>query len=216
MEYWAWENAGYGYWSWGSLAGREVYGGLDGAKAAAQADYESRIFSALSTPPAAAESSDARYWKFREKVENLVFDPIQRGGRVEAEILSQLERITTEYSEMVKAPSQEAVESNASVEARLMEALTENDALRSANTKLVLAERDRLEASLSAAGIKPGPSSPTAERREIVARRAAAIWQDLLDKDDRTSPDEYPDMALITFDELNDAILAALDGGAGE
>lgn len=31
-----------------------------------------------------------------------------------------------------------------------------------------------------------------------------AAWQDLVDKDDRTSPEEYPDMALITFEELRD------------
>lgn len=34
-------------------------------------------------------------------------------------------------------------------------------------------------------------------------------WQDLLEKDDRTSPEEYPDMALITFEEFRDAMLAA-------
>jgi hypothetical protein len=28
------------------------------------------------------------------------------------------------------------------------------------------------------------------------------LWRDLLEKDDRTSPEEYPDMALITEDEL--------------
>ena len=28
------------------------------------------------------------------------------------------------------------------------------------------------------------------------------LWQDLLDKDDRTSPAEYPDMALIAFEEF--------------
>ena len=28
------------------------------------------------------------------------------------------------------------------------------------------------------------------------------LWQDLLDQDDRTSPPEYPNMALITFDEF--------------
>jgi hypothetical protein len=61
MEYWAWENAGFGYWSWGSLAGREVHGGLDGAKAAAQADYESRIFSALSTPSAAPAATSPHF-----------------------------------------------------------------------------------------------------------------------------------------------------------
>lgn len=32
------------------------------------------------------------------------------------------------------------------------------------------------------------------------------LWQELLDKDDRTSPEEYPTMALITFDELKDFV----------
>jgi hypothetical protein len=30
------------------------------------------------------------------------------------------------------------------------------------------------------------------------------FWQDLLDKSDRTSPSEYPDMALITYEEFRD------------
>lgn len=51
-EYWAWELAGYGYWSWGSLTGREVPGGLDSAKAAAQHDYATRIRAALVDVPA--------------------------------------------------------------------------------------------------------------------------------------------------------------------
>lgn len=46
-EYWAWELAGYGYWSWGSLTGREVPGGIEAAKAAVQADHERRSLSAL-------------------------------------------------------------------------------------------------------------------------------------------------------------------------
>ncbi len=33
-----------------------------------------------------------------------------------------------------------------------------------------------------------------------------AIWQSLLDKDDRTSPEEYPDMALITQSEIVEII----------
>lgn len=37
-----------------------------------------------------------------------------------------------------------------------------------------------------------------------MAKTVEALWQDLLDKDDRTSPEEYPDMALITFDELKE------------
>lgn len=35
------------------------------------------------------------------------------------------------------------------------------------------------------------------------------LWQNILEKDDRTSPAEYPDMALITFEEFTDAIQAA-------
>ena len=44
------------------------------------------------------------------------------------------------------------------------------------------------------------------DKAEIIA----ALWRDLLEKDDRTSPAEYPDMALITRDEFEAAILAAL------
>lgn len=36
---------------------------------------------------------------------------------------------------------------------------------------------------------------------EELARDA---WTDLVDKDDRTSPEEYPDMALITAEELRE------------
>lgn len=50
----------------------------------------------------------------------------------------------------------------------------------------------------------PGPAS-LSEQDEI-----EGLWQDLLDKDDRTSPEEYPDMALITFDEFR-AALASRD-----
>jgi hypothetical protein len=51
----------------------------------------------------------------------------------------------------------------------------------------------------------------------------ARLWQELIDKDDRNSPEEYPEMALITFDEFADYIkrvliaadaLNALAGGA--
>lgn len=36
----------------------------------------------------------------------------------------------------------------------------------------------------------------------------AGLWQDLLDVDDRTSPAEYPEMCLITFEEFRAAFLA--------
>jgi hypothetical protein len=38
------------------------------------------------------------------------------------------------------------------------------------------------------------------------------LWQELLDKNDRTSPDEYPDMALITREELADFIARSSAG----
>ncbi len=37
------------------------------------------------------------------------------------------------------------------------------------------------------------------------------LWQDLMDKDDRNSPAEYPDHCLITFDELRRYIATALE-----
>lgn len=49
------------------------------------------------------------------------------------------------------------------------------------------------------------------------AREAAEqAWHDLLDKDDRTSPAEYPDMALITFDEFSEALSAGRRTAAEE
>jgi hypothetical protein len=58
-----------------------------------------------------------------------------------------------------------------------------------------------LEAALSrrpAEGIKPTD--------------AAAMWQELLEKDDRTSPAEYPDHALITFEELQEFLSRRPEG----
>lgn len=42
-------------------------------------------------------------------------------------------------------------------------------------------------------------------------QRVKLLWQDLLEKDDRTSPVERPDMALITFDEFHDYLAAVRD-----
>lgn len=42
-------------------------------------------------------------------------------------------------------------------------------------------------------------NDPAFEVRDI-----SSVWQELVEKDDRTSPEEYPDMALITRDELAD------------
>lgn len=46
----------------------------------------------------------------------------------------------------------------------------------------------------------------TAPNPAQVEAAIAGEWQAIIDKDDRTSRDEYPDMALITFDEFNEAI----------
>jgi hypothetical protein len=35
-------------------------------------------------------------------------------------------------------------------------------------------------------------------------------WDDLLNKSDRTSPEDYPDMALISFSELEDYMNSAV------
>lgn len=48
--------------------------------------------------------------------------------------------------------------------------------------------------------------------KEVDMMSAESLWQDLLDKDDRTSPAEYPSMALITFEEFS----AALDAQSAE
>ena len=42
------------------------------------------------------------------------------------------------------------------------------------------------------------------------------LWQDLLDKDDRTSPAEYPDMALITHGELAAMLRLAADSASAQ
>ena len=36
-------------------------------------------------------------------------------------------------------------------------------------------------------------------------------WDDLINKDDRTSPSEYPDMALITSEELAEYMAMAIE-----
>jgi hypothetical protein len=52
-------------------------------------------------------------------------------------------------------------------------------------------------------------TNPTELSDTALEAIVADCWQDLLDKDDRTSPVEYPEMALITHDELADYINSA-------
>lgn len=51
---------------------------------------------------------------------------------------------------------------------------------------------------------------PTALARPAAGLDAATAWQELVEKDDRNSPEEYPEMALITFDELTEFMARAL------
>ena len=51
----------------------------------------------LSSATPAVGGEDARYWEFRKVVEELVFDPIRRGGLTEAEIVSQLRIMSDEH-----------------------------------------------------------------------------------------------------------------------
>ena len=40
------------------------------------------------------------------------------------------------------------------------------------------------------------------DERERMKRETDLFWQEMLDKDDRTSPEEHPNMVLITREEL--------------
>lgn len=61
-------------------------------------------------------------------------------------------------------------------------------------------------ATFSVAGIKALLDALAASMRDEGEASARQLWQELLEKDDRTSPAEYPDMALITFDEFAAAL----------
>ena len=43
----------------------------------------------------------------------------------------------------------------------------------------------------------------TMRSAEEVRAEIERLWQSLLDKDDRNSPEDYPDMAMLTFDEFS-------------
>lgn len=49
-RYSAWEQSGVGHWNAQGIITQTVPGGLEAAKAAAQADYEARVLSALVQP----------------------------------------------------------------------------------------------------------------------------------------------------------------------
>lgn len=69
-HYSVWEINGTACWSpWKAGSGSIVDGGLEGAKAAAQADFASRIMSALSDQPAAAVVGEPVAWLAAHKVD---------------------------------------------------------------------------------------------------------------------------------------------------
>jgi hypothetical protein len=244
MEYWAWENAGFGYWSWGSLAGREVYGGLDGAKAAAQADYESRIFSALSTPPAAAETNESAEARLREAL--TILDERLRacGSLYTAE--DAYDSLCREIvSEALSAVGDEAKKSEGCIcqnqhrrgyctepgcpyavrpssqfayEAKKSETCERcqgnGEIVKDWETYLHPASLEDKERSVAECpdcdGTGSHPSSPTADRREIVARLIRLHVGCGYERADSLH------LSLFGIYEAADAILAALDGGAGE
>ena len=68
-----------------------------------------------------------------------------------------------------------------------------------------------------ARGVAPGAIFKMIEAISLVAAgeglSVVDAWQDLVDKDDRTSPEQNPDMALITYEELADYMQSALPRG---
>ena len=61
--------------------------------------------------------------------------------------------------------------------------------------------------NISVCDAAPPPSYHPERDALLVEAEINGLWQDQLEKDDRTSPEEYPDMALITFEEFRDAVL---------
>lgn len=54
--------------------------------------------------------------------------------------------------------------------------------------------------------VLPPIAAPVAE---TAGEAIEDLWQELCERDDRTSPEEYPEMCLINFDELSDFITRA-------
>jgi len=71
-------------------------------------------------------------------------------------------------------------------------------------------EQQRQFARLAAAPLSGGG------KVEVTNGVVDAQWQWLCDKDDRSSPVEYPDMALVTRDELGEIIVAVLSTMGGK
>jgi hypothetical protein len=66
------------------------------------------------------------------------------------------------------------------------------------------------EAMPARSALAETPLPPPLRTDREIGELIEQLWQDLLDKDDRTSPEEYPDHALITFDEFRDYVNQSL------
>ncbi|KER37251.1 hypothetical protein AL00_06140 [Sphingobium indicum F2] len=79
------------------------------------------------------------------------------------------------------------------------------------NFKLLLEGRPVRDVAETDAEVRAALSTvePAGNGREAMTPEEA--WQELVEYDDRTSPEEYPDMALITFEELR-AFMGAASG----
>ena len=64
----------------------------------------------------------------------------------------------------------------------------------------------RITAEVIAQRLARFTTQPTPTTAGVTEAQIERLWQTLIDKDDRNSPEEYPEMALITFDEFAEAV----------
>ncbi|PZO78480.1 MAG: hypothetical protein DI629_12345 [Mesorhizobium amorphae] len=77
-----------------------------------------------------------------------------------------------------------------------------------ANGRSSITDAFRTAEHIVASGVIAALTSPSAQSPGVVGLEEA--WRDLIEKDDRTSPEDYPEMALITRDELAGYMACAL------
>ncbi|EQA97249.1 hypothetical protein [Sphingobium sp. HDIP04] len=165
--------------------------------------YEQGYLAALSTSPAGQEVPDemtaASVVQEMARIKAL-FQPAD-GDKEDlityAKEISHLRSLSVEPAgngrESVEAIMDAVVEGIMSMDRdELMKFVTPQDI---DNVKSTIAD-----AIAKAAAERAALSSPPAADQEAMTPEEA--WQELVEYDDRTSPEEYPDMALITFEEL--------------
>jgi hypothetical protein len=187
---------------------------VDEAKAAAQADYESRIFSALSNPSAAAESNasvEARLREDKLAAERQYLEEIADGAWGDNPLTQSAAK---ERLAALSAVGDEAKKSEGGVDWDDVRGIAPNATGDLSSEAFIREQRDSWD---------DHPSSPTAERREIVARiidpEVFAKYDAELAKNRRAENGKrWADVcygeAICRALAKADAILAALDGGA--